>query len=133
MQLGSPNPIPIPSHNGFMSDMNSVSSYNSSFHSMQNISAFIPQNTPFPSFSDPSWLSAPSDSMNRSNHSIQRQSHTADQEINKKPVNQAVDLDFLLDSLQNLDSVSPNDNDGGDVDIDVDSVELGGSFPGFSF
>ena len=133
VQLGSPTPIPIPSHNGFISDMNSVSSYNSSFHSMQNISAFVTQNTPFPSFSHPSWLSAPSNTMNRSNHSIQRQSNKADQEIDKKPVNQAVDFDFLLDSLQNLDSVSPNDNDGDDVDLDLDSVELGGSFPGFSF
>lgn len=120
--------IPIPSHHSFIDGFTSASSINSSMHSMLNLSAIAPQNTPFPSFSDTYWLSAPSDRIIRHDQApIGKQNIIIDQKGITKKSDPVIDFDVLLDSLQSLDSPSPDNEDG-----DVDSLELGESFPGFS-
>jgi transcription elongation factor Elf1 len=119
--------IPIPTQNGFMDGLTSASSINSSIQSMQNFSAFAPHNTPFPSFSDTYCLSAPSERTIKLEHSPIQKQNMANQKRSPKRSDPLIDFDVLFDSLQNLDPLTDTNEDG-----DADSLELGGSFPGFS-
>lgn len=119
--------IPIPTHSRIMDGLASASSFNSSAQSMQNFNAFAPQNTPFPSFSDTYWLSAPSERTARLESSLVEKQNTVIQKSSAKKSDPAIDFEVLFDSLQNLDSPIDTNEDG-----DLDSLELGGSFPGFS-
>ena len=116
--------IPIPTQSGGLA---SASSINSSIQSMQKFSALVPQNTPFPSLSDTYWLSAPLERTPRLEHSLFEKQSIVNQKHPPKKSDPVIDLDVLFDSLQNLNSPTDTNEDG-----DVDPLELGESFPGFS-
>jgi hypothetical protein len=117
--------IPIPTQNGLMDGLASESSIDSSIHSMRNFSAFAPHNTPFPSFSDTYCFSAPSERTIKLEHSPIQKQNVANQKRSSQRADSVIDFDVLFDSLQNLDSLTDPNEDG-------DTLELGGSFPGFS-
>ena len=114
--------IPIPTHG-----LPSASSINSSIQSMQKFSTLVPRNTPFPSLSDTYWLSAPSERTPIEEHSLFEKQSIVNQKQPPKKSDPVIDFDVLFDSLQNLDSPTDTNEDG-----DVDPLELGESFPGFS-